>query len=48
MWGEVDFEVANLGTILGTGLADLETECRHCSFTSKQDVREPDPAIAYY
>lgn len=47
MWGEVDLDVPNLFTTLGPGLEDIQTECRHCSFTS-QEVREPDPRIAYY
>lgn len=47
-WGEVvGMKVPNLSTHMGSGIADLETECRHCSFTSK-DVVDPRPNCAYY
>ncbi|KAJ5664257.1 hypothetical protein N7507_004988, partial [Penicillium longicatenatum] len=47
-WGEVvGMKVPNLSTHIGPGIADLETECRHCSFTSK-DIVDPRPNCAYY
>lgn len=47
MWGQADMEIANLRTFLGPGVAEIETKCRHTTFTSK-DVVEPSPEFLYY
>ncbi|KGO53592.1 hypothetical protein PEX2_062000 [Penicillium expansum] len=47
MWGQADIEIANLRTFLGPGVAEIETKCRHTTFTSK-DVVEPSPEFLYY
>lgn len=47
MWGQAEVEIANLRTFLGPGVADLETKCRHTTFTSKEVV-EPSPEFVYY
>ncbi|KAJ5929150.1 hypothetical protein N7454_006998 [Penicillium verhagenii] len=45
-WGEVGVEVQNLKTSRGFNLPDIETECRHCSFTSLE-VKDPISSVAY-
>lgn len=47
MWGQVDVEVKSLATYMGPGRPELETQCRHCSFTSKEVV-DPSPSFLYY
>ncbi|KAJ5158367.1 uncharacterized protein N7500_008018 [Penicillium coprophilum] len=47
MWGQADIEIANLHTFLGPGVAEIETECRRTTFTSKEIV-EPSPKFLYY